>query len=256
MNKFLIAAMCILIVVGFSGCTQTGVNSGGSALKLKEPGKLIIGTNLPYEPMEFYDASENIVGIDADVAREIAAQLGLEPEIRNVDWDLLFEQVKSGDLDIIISSISITSERQREYLFSTPYFNAGQVVITRKDNTDIKFPEDLKNKKVSAQKDTTSAEEAAKYSNSSTVYENSDYEKTVADIKNGNLDAIVMDYVAGIMLVKNDQSLKIAVEPFTQEFYGIATKLDNTALIDEVNRVLRGMKSTGKLEEVKNKWLG
>ena len=74
------------------------------------------------------------------------------------------------------------------------------------------------------------------------------------DLKTGKIDAIIMDYVAAIVIVSNEEELKILGEPFTEEFYGVVTAIGNDALLNEVNTVLRDIKRTGRLTEIINKW--
>ncbi len=258
----------LLVVLLISGCTQTAQVETGeevtdtSLMDLKERGKIVIGTDVPYGVMEFFDENGEIIGLEVDIAKEIASQLGVEAEIIDYAWDDIFTDIKSGKLDIAVSSMTITPERSEEMLFSIPYFNAGQTLVIRGDDETIKMPTDLDGKKVAAQADTTSSEEALKYTDSELVteYLALDIETETGEtiwnqLKSGELDAVIIDYVAAVDYVKQNPSLKIAGEPFTQEFYGIPTKIGNDALMDEINRILRGMKTSGKLKEIEDKWL-
>ncbi len=253
----------LFLVVAISGCTTNapGGSTDASLSNVKASGKLVVGSDIPYEPMEFYDEKGQVVGLDVDIIREIAASMGVEIQFVDYAWDELFKAVENGDIDIAIASITITPERSERMLFSSPYFNAGQTIVVKNSNNEIKTPEDLKGRKVGAQKETTSIDEAEKYGATAMPYDGFDVPEgnpqsgILYDLKSGTIDAMVADYVLATDLVKRDQSLKIAGEPFTQEFYGMATKLGNNALMDEINRILREMKRDGKLDEIKNKWL-
>jgi len=194
--------------------------------------------------MEYFDDEGNIIGLDVDVVNEIAERLGVTCNVIDYDWDDIFDAVQSEEVDIIISSITITPNRSDEVLFSIPYFNCGQVIIVNASNDNITIPQNLSGKKVGAQKNTTSINEAFKYTDASLVFSYDNYTEyedkgIIYDLKNGTLDAIIVDYVVAVGIVGNHPSLKIAGEWITQEYFGMATKKGNNALIDEINEILR-----------------
>jgi len=256
MKKYIVAVMLLLVVL--TGCVNQ-VESDPKLKEIKDRGKLIVGSDIPYGVMEFFDESGNAVGIDVDVAQEIADYLGVELEFKNIEWDILFDAVKNNEIDIAMSSITITPERAEEMLFSIPYFNAGQILIVHKDNQNINGPLDLEGYKVGVQIETTGETEAKKYTDETNVIDYPSYacildnECMITDLKIGEIDAIILDYVAAIAVVNNEEELKIVGEPFTEEFYGVATATGNTELINEANRVLRELKRTGELNEIINK---
>lgn len=252
-NLFIVLGIvCVFLI---AGCTQVTDNRVDvSSLKLVSPGKFTVGTNMPYEPMEYYDESGKATGVDIDIINEIADRIGIPVEIVNYEWDELFVAVNDSKVDIAISSITITSDRSKNFLFSVPYFNAGQIIITLADDDKIENPENMNGMKVGAQKETTSIDEANNYGAITVPYDNMD-DQIIIDLKSGEIDAIVVDYVAAINIVQNDNSLKLIGEPFTQEFYGIISKIGNDALIQDVNSAIRDMKNDGTMDNILNKWL-
>jgi ABC-type amino acid transport substrate-binding protein len=261
--KYKQAFFLVLVILSLMTISCTSTNdellneqlSDDSFSKVQERGKLIVGTNIPYEPMEFLDENGEFAGIDVDVAREIALRLNLEIEFVNYGWDELFVAVKAGEVDFAISSITITDERSQEMLFSIPYFNAGQVIVVSAEDESVLTPEDLLGKKVGVQMDTTSYDEAVKYAGESLVLSYEDYDLATVALLNDNLSAIIIDYIAGLELVKNNPSLKVVGTPFTQEFYGLASMKENNLLMNEVNQVLGTMIWGKQIEEITNKWI-
>ena len=130
----------------------TGLVSGCQAQK-----KVVVASDATWPPMEYVDENKNIVGFDIDLMKAIAKEGGFEVEIRNVAWDGIFAGLAAGEYDAIISSVTITPERQEKYDFSEPYINAGQIVVAAADS-DITGPDaSLKGKTVAAQIGTTGA---------------------------------------------------------------------------------------------------
>ncbi|MFH1770571.1 MAG: transporter substrate-binding domain-containing protein [archaeon] len=244
------------------GCT-TKEKIDYASFGLVEDGVLIVGSDIPYEPMEFYDENGELAGVDMDVIKEIATNLGLELEVVDYDWDALFEAVKGGEIDLAIAAITITPERSQEMLFSDPYFNGGQVIIVREGYEEISLPEDLQGKNVGVQAETTGEEEVLKYTTAEMVKGYAGFEvpegateaQIVSDLKSGTIDTIVVDFVLGRELVATNSELKIVGEPFTQEFYGIVTMKGNTALMNEVNNALRDLKRENMLEVIQDRWI-
>lgn len=256
---FCVVVISFLFVFFLAGCKKAPSGetqiTDRSLLDIKEKGKLVVGSDVPYGVMEFFDESGNIVGLDIDIVQEIVDGFGVELVVRDVVWEELFNAVKSGEIDVAISSITITPERSEEMLFSIPYFNGGQSIVVKKDNENIKLPDDLKDKKVGVQIESTGLYAVQEYTPDELISTYQNTEEIVDAINAESVDAVVVDYIAAIGIANEDSLLKIVGEPFTQEYYGIATKLGNHALMDEVNKILREMKRTGRLDEIKGKWV-
>jgi len=262
MNKIitLIIILIIVLAVFFAwwqlGREQEEYVAGDSSLTdIKERGKLIVGTFPKITPMTYHDEQGNNVGHDIDVIKEVASQLGVSIEFKEIFFPDMLEAVKKGEVDVAISAITITTERSKEMLFSAPYFDAGQTIIAQKNNENIKSPQDLRDKKVGVPRGTTCEKTAKEYVDPENLESYDDFEE-VELLVNGKLDAIVHDYVAAVDFVKKYPTLKIVGEPFTQEYYGIASHKDNKALIDKIDKILREMKRDGQLKEIWNKWIG
>ena len=226
--------------------------------EIKKRGEIIIGTDATYPPMESLDEQGNFFGMDVDIAKEIASDLGVEAKFKNVIWEEIFGAVKNGEVDMIISAITITKERTEVLAFSDPYFNAGQVIVSTKNKEGIiKGPENLKEYKVGVQAGTTSEEEAKKYAvNPSLVSAYENYDLAKEDLLEGKIDAIIIDYPAAVGMIAKEKRLQIAGEIFTQEFYGIATQKNQLELLLQINKSVRRLKQEGKLKTIEEKWLG
>ncbi len=125
---------------------------------LTQPGKLLICSDLPYPPMEFFDANGNPTGSDIEIGTEIAKRLGLQVQIVNSVFDTIIMAVTGGKCDIIISDQNITTDRQMQ-VSMIPYFQAGQSMVAVKGNpSNINVPTDLCGQSVAAESGTTEAD--------------------------------------------------------------------------------------------------
>ncbi len=125
---------------------------------LAQPGKLLICTDFPYPPQEFFDENGKPAGVDVEIGTEIASRLGLQAQFVNSVFDTIIAAVTSGKCDIIISAQNITAERHKQ-VSMIPYFQAGQSMVAAKGNPDnINTPMDLCGKSAAAESGTTEAD--------------------------------------------------------------------------------------------------
>ena len=254
-----LSVLSLLLIVGAWFWYSNYKITDNSLRNIKNRGVLVVCSDIPYGVMEFFDENHNPVGIDVDIAKEIATRLGVTIKFNDYDWDTLLAKVKNNEVDLAISTITITPERQKEMLFSDPYFSGGQVIIVSNDNQEIKGVNDLSGKKIAAQKNTTSYTEAKKYTLENLIYTYIDFDTVsntniVKEFKDGKFDAIIVDYTQALVIIKNNADLKIVGIPFTKEDYGIASKISNTSLINKINSILLEMEKDGTLEKIKTKW--
>ncbi len=125
---------------------------------LAQAGKLLICTDFPYPPQEFFDDKGNPVGMDIEIGTEISNRLGLQAQFVNSVFDTIIAAVKSGKCDVIISAMNITTDRNKQ-VSMIPYFQAGQSMVVQKGNPQkITTPMDLCGKSAAAESGTTEAD--------------------------------------------------------------------------------------------------
>jgi polar amino acid transport system substrate-binding protein len=161
----LAVVMGILMAVAVAGCSSTpdkkpaantpAASADDSLAKIKAKGRLVVGINAEFAPFEFHmmvNGKDTIVGFDLDLARDIAKDMGVELELKELSFDALLTTLQSGQVDVIISGLSATEERRKTVDFSIPYYKGVQVLLTTKTNVP-KFNSfsDLKNYKIGLQ---------------------------------------------------------------------------------------------------------
>jgi len=254
MSRKLIALLILgafILSFGLAGCGQNSGNKDGAKV-------LKVGAEMTFPPFEFQEeGSKEYVGFDMDLARAIGKQMGYELQIQNVGFDGLIPAMEAGNIDIIISGMSITEERAKKVSFSKPYYKSGLSIVVKADNTTIKSFKDLEGKNIAVQIGTTGAEEARKIKDAKVREYNSNSEAYM-ELKAGGVDAVVNDLpVNEYYLAKSgDKNAKLLGDVINSEEYGMAMTKKNTALTEKVNVALDELKKNGEYDKIYMKWFG
>ena len=216
----------------------------------EEDNTFTIATNAEFAPWEMVGEGGEYVGIDMDLARLIAEELGMELVIENVDFNSVVNMVVTGKADAAIAGLTITPEREEEVLFSIPYATAVQSVIVREGYEEIATLDDLVGKIVGVQMSTTGdlfvsemeGVEVRQYSSGTNA---------AMDLAAGRVDAVMIDSAPAASIVSNIEGLVIleGIE-MDEESYSIAFAKDNTELCEQVNAILEKLIEDGTVEEL------
>lgn len=257
MKKFAIVFVTLLLLVSLlAGC---GGTTASKDLTIT-PGKLTIGTEPAYPPMEFIDEKTGeTVGFDIDLAKALGEKMGLEVVFVPVAWDGIFIGLDAKKYDAIMSSVSITNERLPNFEFTTPYLANGQVIVVKPGDESVKTPADLAGKKVGVQFQTTSDTACQKHLASGVKFDLIQYDSVdlaFLAMRSGNVNTIVVDMAVAIDYVAKYPDLyEISSASLTNEPISICIKKGNTALQKEMQKALDAVIKDGKLSEISVKWL-
>lgn len=217
-------------------------------------GVLVMATNAEFPPYEYHDGGE-IVGIDAEIAKAIAGELGMELEIEDIAFDSIIPEITSGKADMGLAGMTVTEDRKQSVDFSDTYAKASQKVIVKEDS-EIASPDDLAGKIVGVQLGTTGDIYVSDLEADGTTVEryNKGFEAVQA-LSQGKIDAVVIDGEPAKTFVAQTEGLKILEESFTDEEYAIAVKKGNTELLEKINGALKTLKDNGTLDEIVAKYI-
>lgn len=217
-------------------------------------GKLIMATNAEFPPYEYHDG-DAVVGIDAEIAKAIADELGMELEIEDIAFDSIIPEIVSGKADMGLAGMTVTEDRMQSVDFSDTYAKASQKIIVTEDS-EIVSPDDLKGVIVGVQLGTTGDIYVSDLEADGTTVEryNKGFEAVQA-LSQGKIDAVVIDGEPAKTFVAETQGLKILDESFTDEEYAIAVKKGNTELLEKINGALKTLKDNGTLDEIVAKYI-
>ena len=212
----------------------------------KNDKQLIVATEAGFAPYEYYEAGE-IVGVDIDIAREIAKKLNKELVIKDVAFDSIINEVKSGKADIGAAGISYDAERALEVDFSINYTTSNQVVIVKKDG-NIKKISDIKEQKIAVQLGTIADSYLTKNFPDVELVREKKYLAAIEDLKSNKCEAVVMDELPAKAILKNNPSLVILDGWLTSDSYGMIVKKGNKELLEVINEVLKELSEQGKID--------
>lgn len=215
---------------------------------------LTMGTNATFPPYEYVDDNDNIVGIDAEIAAAVAEKLGMELEIKDMEFDSLISAVQGKSVDMVLAGMTVTPERQESVNFSNTYAKGVQVVIVKEDSS-IKTVDDLSGKKIGVQTGTTGDTYCTDNYGQENVNQYNSGPLAVAALTNGQVDCVVIDEQPAKSYVAAQSGLKILETTYADEEYAIAIAKDNDDLLKDVNEALAELKSEGKLDEIIGKYI-
>ena len=244
--------------VGGEGVTNT--TEDNSLKKVKDAGKLILGLDDTFAPMGFRDENGNIVGFDIDLALEVANRMGVQLEIKPVEWSSSILSLNKGDVDMLWNGVTINEARKQQINFSKPYLNNRLIIVKAVSDNTINSKDDLAGKTLGVQ--VGSNDEALTADPiSSSVKEIRRYDVNVnafLDLQAGRIDAVIIDEVAAQYYISEKQAPFVVVENnyLTEELYGVGFRKSDGKLLSEVDRILDEMKADGKAAEISQKWFG
>ena len=231
--------------------------------KLVKSGMLTVGSDASYPPQEYVDASGKPIGMDIDIASEIASRMGLDLNVINFKFDDIIPALNAGQFDIVVSAMTVTDERSKVVDF-VPYFSAGQAVLVQKGNPKgIKTLDDLSGKTAVAEqgtieeqalKDLNAKLEAAGKPKVNVLIYPTDTD-AVDQLRVGRADATLHDSpVAAYYAELNPNAFEVAIPNFDSAPEGIATAKNNTPMHDAIDAAIKAMKADGTLNAIYAKW--
>ena len=246
LKKIMALTLAILFVFSLAAC-------GKSDSLTVEEGKLTMATNASFPPYEFYEG-DDIVGIDAEIAKLIADKLDLELEIADVEFDSIIPGVQSGKYDMGMAGMTVTDERKEKVNFSDSYAKGVQVVIVPEDSA-IASIDDLDGKKIGVQQSTTGDIYASEDYGEENVTKYANGNLAVEALKAGKVDCVIIDNEPAKAYVKANTGLKILETSYADEDYAISFNKDNTELQKKVNDALKELIDDGSVQKIVDKYI-
>lgn len=271
MKKLLAILLVAVLALGLTACGgQTGnggttTTAGGTTtttapkpqVTTVQAGKLIMATNAYFQPYEFYQG-DKIVGIDAEIAAAIAAELGLELEIKDMEFNTIISSVQAGESDVGIAGMTVTEDRKLEVDFSVSYANGVQAIIV-KEGSAITCVDDLYAEgatyKVGVQLGTTGDIYCSDDFGADRVTQYANGNEAVVALNGGDVDCVIIDNEPAKSLVAANAGLKILATSYADEDYAIAVKKDNTQLLQAIDAAILKLTENGTIDAIVAKYI-
>ena len=262
----LFAGMMGLVGCGGSGSAATTAAASSAAadagLGLVTDGKLTVGTSPDFPPFENLE-NDQYVGLDIDLAQALADKLGLELEMKTLQFDAIVPAVAAGgQVDLGISGITIDPEREEQVDFSNSYYIDDLAVVAMKADADITADTyaDALNQAgvtIAVQSGTTGESYAQENFPNATTQPYGNATDAFAAMQAGQANAVITNKAVGAKMVSESYTdAQVIKEIATGEEYGVAVSKDNSALLDAVNDALAAITDDGTLDSIVNKYFG
>lgn len=256
MKRMLSALLAVLMLASLLTIT---VSADQDLLaKIQERGTIIIGLEGDWAPWSFVDENDQLMGFDVEVARAIAAKLGVEAEIIPGEWDGLFAGMDAGRYDIVVNGVEVTPERTEKYDFADPYAYIRTALIVRGDNETIKTFENLKGKKTANSIASTYMNLAEDYG--ATCYGVDTLDETLTMVLQGRVDATLNAIVSYTDYMAQHPDANLKVVATTEDASNVAIPMrkgaETTSLLEAINKAIAELHEEGVISELSVKYFG
>ena len=258
--KMVLGTMSVLALAACGNTSEpadSAATAGSSALQeIKDSGKLVIGTCADYPPYEWHlikDGKDEIIGFDIDIAQAIADELGVELEIKDMDFDGLIPALSTGKIDMIIAGMNPTDERKQSVDFTDIYYTQKDaLVIKSEDAENIQSENDLKKASLATQKATIQETYLLENFPDAALQSVPKWNTAILSLVTGKVDAVLMVETVAKQYVEQNEGLEIVGFDVasTPNESAIAVAKDNKDFLDAVNDILDEMKESGQIEEL------
>lgn len=257
----------LLLVVG--ACGRGGESGNGSDKdkwsEIEKNKKIVIGLDDTFVPMGFRDESDNIVGFDIDLAKEVFKEYGIKPEFQSIDWSMKENELNNGTIDLIWNGYNITDERKEKVAFSEPYISSKQQLVVMKES-GIKSYTEMKDKALGAQNASTGQDMIEKNpevfldiinDNETVLFDT--FNEAFIDLKAKRIDGLIVDNVYAnyyIAQQKNPKDYAVLDTPFDSADFAVGIRKSDKELKTKIDEAFKKLKDNGKMKEISEKWFG
>ena len=264
MKSVKLMLVLLLGVFLFTACAQLqngeSQTSASPVLdRIQQRGELIVGTMGGMPPLNMTTKDGDIIGLEPDIARMMAEAMQVKLKFVTKPFSELLPALESGQLDMVISGMTITPKRNLKVAFAGPYFISGKAFLTKTKNIAMaKDPREINRTgiKLVALKDSTSQSFAEQMIDKATVVTTGTYDEAVDMVLQDKVDAMIADYPICVVSIYRypDAGLLSIVTTLTYEPLGIAIPANDPLLLNWIQNTLNGLQGSGMLDQLKKKW--
>lgn len=258
MKRLFSVLLAVLMLAGMLTMAVSAQGEQDLLAVIQQRGTIIIGLEGDWAPWSFLGDDDQLTGFDVEVARAIAAKLGVEAEIIPGEWDGLFAGMDAGRYDIVVNGVEVTPERTEKYDFADPYAYIRTALIVRGDNEDIKTFEDLKGKKTANSIASTYMYLAEDYG--ATCYGVDTLDETLTMVLQGRVDATLNANVSYTDYMQQHPDANLKVVATTEDATNVAIPMrkgeETASLREAINQAIAELHEEGVISELSLKFFG
>lgn len=252
--KVLCVSLLIISTISFSAC---GSSSSSSKLaQIKKAGKLVVGTSADYPPYEFHkqvNGNDEIVGFDIEIAKQIAKDMGVKLELKEIKFSGLLEALQAGKIDMVIAGMNPTAERAKQVDFSEKYYTAVQSILVRTADKDkLTSLDSLKDKSVGVQLSTTQEEIAKAQITGAKIKSLDLVTNLILELKSKKVDAVVLENPVAVAYASKNSDLTVSSASFSKDSEkgsAVAVKKNSGDFITQINKTLDRLMSDKSIDQ-------
>jgi len=272
MKKLLVLMMMLtLMLTAFAGCakeaveettevavdvveaTETSVEDKLS--EIKEKGVLVLGTSADYPPYEFHkeiDGNDTIVGFDIDIAKQIAADMGVELEIIDMKFEGLLPALTAGKIDLIVAGMNPTEDRKKSVDFSVVYYDPSQTMLVKSEMvSELNSIESFAGKSIGVQKATLQEEVAAEVFPDSSVKALGKIPNLIMELKTGKVDGLILATPVANSYAKGNDDISVnGLDLGSEGGVSIAIAKNGGEFIKSINSTLTSLLESGEMDQI------
>jgi polar amino acid transport system substrate-binding protein len=226
--------------------------------EIQDRGVLRVGVDPTYPPFAQTDGV-SLTGIDIELAQALTEGMGVEVAFSLFGYDGLYDALGTAQVDILISAMVIAPERGRDFAYSEPYFNAGEVLLVPLNSTNITGMADLDGRSLAVELGALGHVEAiswAKRLAGLTILTYPTAVTALTAVGTGEADVALVDGISGRLFMRETQGLQLVKPAVTVEPYAVVVRIGDERLLQEVNNILSALQESGQLDTIIEKWMG
>jgi polar amino acid transport system substrate-binding protein len=264
MQKSRVSIALILASILLSACVhQTGKGikepAGPVIDRILKRGELVVGTSGNMPPFNMTTRKKDTIGLDVDLSNYMAAAMGVALRLVTMPFFELLPALEAGKVDMVLSGMTITPDRNLRAAFAGPYFVTGKSFLTKRETiAAVKDCSNLNNPLITlaALKDSTSQTFAENAMPRAKLILTNNYDEAVELVLKDKVDALIADYPICVVSTFRypNQGLISLITPITYEPLGIALPPHDPLLVNWVENILDEFRGNGGLDELKNRW--
>mgnify|MGYP001106775319 FL=1 len=237
----------------------TALMIGSLFSSVASAGTLLVGTDAGFAPFEYKDPKTNeIVGFDIDLITAMAKAVGDDVKIQNMQFAGIIPALQTNMIDVAAAALTITAERQKQVLFTDPYYDVGLVMVIRKKDADkYKTLDDMQGKRICSQIGTTGAI-LGKQVKEATVGEYDQMGDAMMELKMNGCDSVLVDKTVTEYYIaqQGDKDIMMVPHLYNPKQNGFAVSKRNTELAAKLNKGLKIIRENGEYDKIYEKWFG